>query len=55
MKKILFLLLILLFLSSAYANSITIASVTSNPSEIRPGEKVYIKVRLDNQGNKDIN
>ena len=53
--KIFFLVMIfLLFISSAYANSITISSVTSRPSEIPPGGRVEIGVRLDNQGNNDI-
>ena len=53
--KILFLMLAFLVLtSSAYANSITISSVTSRPSEIQPGNRVDISVRLENQGDVDI-
>ena len=54
MKKILFLLLFVILASQVYANSITIDSVTSNPSEVQPGERVYINVILENQGTKDI-
>src|SRR3989344_5877124 len=54
MKKTLFLLLLVFLASQVYANSITIESVTSSPSETQPGERVYINVRLENQGTKDI-
>ena len=54
MKKIILLLLAMLFTSSAYANSITISSVTSRPSTIEPGGRIDISVSLDNQGDKDI-
>ena len=53
-KKIIFTFVFLLFISSAYANSITIASVRSNPAMIQPGEKAYINVELENQGDDDI-
>ena len=48
------LLLLVIFASSAYADSITIASVTSSPSEIKPGERININVRLENHGDSDI-
>ncbi len=54
MKKILFLLLFVILASNAYANSITIDSVTSSPGEVKPGETVYVNVVLENQGTKDI-
>lgn len=54
MKKIILLLLAMLFTSSAYANSITISSVTSRPSTIEPGGRIDISVSLDNQGDRDI-
>ena len=44
----------MLFTSSAYANSITISSVTSRPSTIEPGGRIDISVSLDNQGDRDI-
>lgn len=54
-KTILFLIFAFVLLASqVYANSITIDSVTSSPSETKPGERVYINVRLENQGTKDI-
>lgn len=54
MKKILLLFVFSLLISSAYANSITITSVTSRPSTIEPGGRVDIEVRLDNQGSSSI-
>lgn len=44
----------LVLASPAFADSITISSVTSRPSEISPGERLTISVRLENQGDKDI-
>lgn len=53
MKKTL-LLLVVLLTSSAYANSITITSVTPRPNTIEPGGRVDISVSLENQGDRDI-
>ena len=54
MKKMILFLLLVIFASSAYADSITIASVTSSPSEIKPGERININVLLENHGDSDI-
>ena len=53
-SKIFLLLGILVLLTSTgSANSITIFSVNS-AEEVEPGEKAFIEVRLENQGNSDI-
>ena len=55
MNKIILLIALVLLLSNyVYADSITIDSVDVNPARIEPGNSTKIIIRLQNQGDKDI-
>jgi hypothetical protein len=48
-------LLTVIFLTQIYlASALTITSATSNPSEIQPGEKFSLELRIENNLNQDI-
>jgi len=55
MKKKLLIILTALFIAQiCLASALTISSVSTDPSEVQPGEKVTLKLTIDNDLNQDI-